>query len=239
MSIFERLRVFVSSSMDELADERQIVKAALDALKVEAWVFEEDAHASTESVQQTFLKEIEKDDLYIGLFWKGYGDYTIEEYEHARKLGKDCLIYEKRIDLDGQRDPRLQTFLDRVSQVESGHTIRWFNTPDELGECVKEDVAAWQAFLVRERHTPRITLHLSLAGTPLMLDVMSLAYRDAPEEAVASEAGETIAGGGSVSLTRISTGCLCARAKWRGPTRENRRWSGWPAACSSTGRRCF
>jgi hypothetical protein len=48
--------------------------------------------------------------------------YTIEEFEHARKLGKDCLIYEKRAALDGQRDPRLQGFLDRLGNVETGLT---------------------------------------------------------------------------------------------------------------------
>ena len=41
--IFDRLRVFVSSSMQELGPERRAVKAALDALKIDAWVFEEDA----------------------------------------------------------------------------------------------------------------------------------------------------------------------------------------------------
>src|SRR4029077_20204479 len=83
--IFDRLRVFVSSKMQELAPERQALKAALDALKVNAWVFEQDAGARPVSIQKAFLEEVEAADLYIGLFWKGYGDYTIEEYEHARK----------------------------------------------------------------------------------------------------------------------------------------------------------
>src|ERR1043166_2652469 len=110
--IFQHLRVFVSSKMEELAPERQAVKKALDAVKVDAWEFEHDAGARPESIQNAFLKEVETADLYIGLFWKGYGDYTIQEFEHARKLGKDCLVYEKRSDLDGQRDPKLQAFLD-------------------------------------------------------------------------------------------------------------------------------
>src|SRR5262245_25817344 len=161
--IFQRLRVFVSSKMQELAPERQALKAALDALKVDAWVFEQDAGARPESIQKTFLKEVEEADLYIGLFWKGYGDYTIEEYEHARKLGKDCLIYEKRAALNGQRDPRLQAFLDRLGNVETGLTIKWFDDPLQLSEAIKDDVARWQAQIVRERVTPRINVNLSLA----------------------------------------------------------------------------
>jgi hypothetical protein len=43
--IFDRLRVFVSSSMDELAEERAAVRKALGQLKIDAWVFEVDAGA--------------------------------------------------------------------------------------------------------------------------------------------------------------------------------------------------
>jgi len=82
--------------MQELAPERQAIKAALNGLKVDAWVFEQDAGARAEPIQKAFLGEVEAADLYIGLFWKGYGEYSIEEYEHAQQLGKDCLIYEKR-----------------------------------------------------------------------------------------------------------------------------------------------
>src|SRR5215831_12076315 len=160
--IFQRLRVFVSSKMQELAPERQALRAALDALKVDAWVFEQDAGARPVSIEKAFLEEVEAADLYIGLFWKGYGDYTIEEYEHARKLGKDCLIYEKRA-LNGQRDPRLQAFLDRIGNVERGLTIKWFDDPLQLSEAIKDDVAKWQARIIRERRTPQINLNLSLA----------------------------------------------------------------------------
>ena len=161
--IFQRLRAFVSSKMQELAPERQALKAALDALKVDAWLFEEDAGARPESIQKAFLEEVEEADLYIGLFWKGYGDYTIEEYKHARKLGKDCLIYEKRTALNGQRDPRLQAFLDGLSNVKEGLTIKWFDGPLQLSEGIKDDIQRLQAEIYRKRHTPRINVNLYLA----------------------------------------------------------------------------
>src|SRR5262245_11403246 len=142
----DRLRVFVSSKMQELAPERGAIRAALDELHVDAWVFEQDAGARPESVEKTFLKEVEKADLYIGVFWKGHGDYTIEEYEYARKLDKDCLIYEKRAALDdGQRDPSLQEFLDGLSHVKKGLTVKWFDDALKLKKTVKDDVAEWQA----------------------------------------------------------------------------------------------
>jgi hypothetical protein len=149
--------------MQELAPERQALKKALDDLKVDAWVFEQDAGARPESIQKAFLDEVEAADLYVGLFWKGYGDYTIEEYEHAQKLGRDCLIYEKRAALNGQRDPRLQGFLDRVGNVEAGLTIKWFNEPAELTEAIKNDIQRLQARIFRERRAPRINVNISLA----------------------------------------------------------------------------
>jgi Domain of unknown function (DUF4062) len=162
----QRLRVFVSSKMQELAPERVAIKAALDTMGVVAWVFEEDAGARPQTIQETYLEEVESADLYIGLFWKGYGAYTIDEFEHARTLGMDCLIYEKRDDVTSQRDPKLQVFLDSISDVERGLTIRWFNTSDELGRFVKEHVAAWQARTIRE--AKRSTAPAIYVGVPQM-----------------------------------------------------------------------
>jgi tetratricopeptide (TPR) repeat protein len=149
----QRLQVFVSSKMQELAAERQAVRRALDDMKVDAFVFEADAGARAGTIRQTYLDEIDKADLYVGLFWKGYGDYTIDEYEHARRTGKDRLIYEKR-DAIEERDPALEAFLNKLGKVETGLTIRWFHKPDELVEFIKQDVARWQTDIVRRAKAP-------------------------------------------------------------------------------------
>jgi tetratricopeptide (TPR) repeat protein len=143
-----RLLAFISSRMAELAPERKIIKAELDKLHVDAWVFETDAGARPESVQQTYLKEVEAADLYIGVFWTGYGAYTIEEFDHAVKLKRSCLVYEKRVNIEG-RDPRLTEFLQKIGKVEGLVTIQRFEKPEELGEYVKRDVAAWQTDIIR------------------------------------------------------------------------------------------
>jgi len=160
--IYDRLRVFVSSKMEELSEERLAIKSALDALSIEAWVFEEDAGARPSSIRETYLDQLESSDLYIGVFWRGYGDYTIDEFDHAKKLRKDCLIYEKRTDIEG-RDAQLQEFLDKLGKVESGLSIRWFETPEELQAAVHHDAARWQADIVRKYRTA----HLKQAATPI------------------------------------------------------------------------
>ena len=89
--IFPRLRVFASSQMEELAEERQAVRAALETL-LDTYLFEVDAPASSRSPQQTFLEAVERADLHVGVFGKGYGRYTTEaqktiEEHRARRAG--------------------------------------------------------------------------------------------------------------------------------------------------------
>jgi hypothetical protein len=136
-----RLQAFISSKMVELKPERDIIKESLEGLKVDAWVYEEDVNASSQTIQETFLEEVENADIYIGIFWKGFGAYTIEEFEHARKLRKPQFVYVKNLDLDkydeisklDKRDFQLQEFLDTISDVETGVTSVWFDETKEIG----------------------------------------------------------------------------------------------------------
>ncbi len=127
--------------MAELVDERRAVHSALSEYDMHGWLWEKHAGARPEPVRSTYLKEVAACDLYIGLFWPGYGPYTIEEYEHARRHKKGCLIYEKYIDTD-KRDPLLQAFLEEIQRVKNpdGLTVCRFETPEELGEQIQKDV---------------------------------------------------------------------------------------------------
>jgi len=136
--------------MQELAPERETIKAALNELHIDSWVFEKDAGARSQAIQETYKQEIDGADLYIGLFWRDYGGYTIDEFNYATKRNKDRLIYEKRAGIDDKGDPALQAFLERIGEVETGLTVRWFDTPEELHEVVKQDAARWQTQKVRE-----------------------------------------------------------------------------------------
>ena len=164
--IYERLRVFVSSRMQELAPERAAIKGALDELNIDGWVFEEDAGARPQGIQQTYKEEVDSADLYIGLFWRDFGDYTIDEFNYATERNKDRLIYEKRADIDGKRDAKLQAFLDQIGKVETGLTARWFNTLEELREGVKQDAARWQTQKIRELRE----INVSYKPSPLEAD---------------------------------------------------------------------
>ena len=93
MTTHQPLSLFVSSKMQELADERRAVHTALAAFRMSGWIWEDHAGARPEPIRSTYLQEVEACDIYLGLFWLGYGSYTIEEFEHARAHHKPCLIY--------------------------------------------------------------------------------------------------------------------------------------------------
>lgn len=186
---YRLLRIFVSSRMNELAKERRQIKAALAKRDVNAWVFEDDAGATPRTIEQTYRDELAKADLYLGIFWRGFGQYTIEEYEYAEELGKDRLIYEKTVDIEGKRDPRLQAFLDRVGgKVKTGVTSGRFDTVRRLVRFVGKNVAALQTARFRARAAgPRVPFQAPEPRTgfvprPVLLDPLceNLAAERAP-----------------------------------------------------------
>src|SRR5438105_325782 len=79
----ERLQVFVSSGMADLKEERLAARDAIGELLVDPWLFEQDAEAQSRAVREAYLDAVAKSDLYVGIFWKKYGEYTIEEYQRA------------------------------------------------------------------------------------------------------------------------------------------------------------
>ena len=72
-----RLKIFVSSVQKELADERRAVadfirNDPLLRLFFEVFLFE-DLPASDRRVDAVYLAEVERSDLYLGLFGNEYG----------------------------------------------------------------------------------------------------------------------------------------------------------------------
>ncbi len=139
--------------MGELAEERRAIQAGLSEYHMYGWLWEVDAGARPEPTRSTYLAEVEASDVYVGLFWLGYGQYTIEEFEHARKHKKPCLIYEKNVNID-YRTRKLKAFLKTIQQPENveGLTIYRFKTPEELTKQLQKDLISLLTRLFREGH---------------------------------------------------------------------------------------
>lgn len=132
--------VFISSTMNELAMERNALEKALKDLGMHVWLYENQAGARSNPIQQTYVEGIAASDIYIGLFWQKYGQFTINEYNKARELKKPCLIYVKRVEAE-EREKDLADFLQHIHRVTDpkGLTDCPFNTIEALiGQAPKD-----------------------------------------------------------------------------------------------------
>ena len=137
-----RLRVFVSSTLGELAEERRAVSRAISALRLTPVMFE--AGARPYPPAEVYRAYLAQSDVFIGLYWQRYGQLVpgaqvsgLEE-EFQLSGGLPRLLYVKAPAPD--REPRLADLLARIRE-ESSASYRYFRTPAELGRLVRDDLA--------------------------------------------------------------------------------------------------
>ena len=136
----QRLRVFVSSTLVELANERRAVSRAISALRLVPVVFE--LGARPQPPQQLDRAYLAQSDIFIGLYWQRYGQ--VGSGMHVSGLEDEFLLsgalprllYVK--EPAPGREPRLSELLSRIGQEAS---FRRFRTATELGRLVRDDLA--------------------------------------------------------------------------------------------------
>jgi tetratricopeptide (TPR) repeat protein len=139
--------LFISSKMQELAHERQLLADFIPSLsdnliKLKSWIFEKHAPATEDAIREVYLESLKNSALYIGLFWNQYGEWTIDEFERAGEWNISRHIYVKDVNAD-QRNDELKAFLEKVGNVEHGITAKWFKTDEELKDALKQSLTAW------------------------------------------------------------------------------------------------
>jgi predicted ATPase len=146
----QRLRVFVSSTLGELAEERNDVSRAVSALRLIPVMFEAGARPYPPvDVYRAYLAQA---DVFVGVYWQRYGQpvpgaqVSGLEQEFDLSAGMPRLLYVKAPAPD--REPRLADLLTRIKE-ESSASYRYFRTSDELGQLVRDDLAV----LLSERFT--------------------------------------------------------------------------------------
>ena len=138
----QRLRVFVSSTLGELAEERRAVSRAISTLRLIPVMFELGARPYPPAeVYRAYLAQA---DVFIGLYWQRYGQLVpgsqVSGLEEELDLsgGLPRLLYVKAPAPD--REPRLADLLARIKD-EAAASYRYFRTPAELGRLVRDDLA--------------------------------------------------------------------------------------------------
>jgi len=137
----QRVRVFVSSTLNELAAERQTAAAAITQLRLTPVLFE--LGARPYPPRDLYRAYLEQSDVFIGIYGASYGwsgpgmEISGLEDEYRLSAGKPQLIYTKRT---SGREPRLTSLLDTI-RAQGVVSYRAFADADELGVLVADDLA--------------------------------------------------------------------------------------------------
>jgi predicted ATPase len=137
-----RLRVFISSTLEELAPERAAVRAAVRGLHLTPVMFELGARAHPP--RALYRAYLEQSDVFVGIYGEHYGwtapDMEVSglEDEYQLSAGRPRLLY-VRHDAPA-REPRLAALITRM-QAESGVSTTPYEDADDLAERVADDLA--------------------------------------------------------------------------------------------------
>ncbi len=162
----QRVRVFVSSTLDELAPERAAAREAITQLRLTPVLFESGARPYPP--RELYRAYLGQSDIFVGLYWQRYGwiaptmQVSGLEDEYQLSNSKPRLIYVKTP--AHEREPRLQALLDRI-RAEDAASYQKFATPEELRERIANDLA----LLLTERFTspPETAVPARLAPVPV------------------------------------------------------------------------
>src|SRR5580692_5619717 len=138
----QRLRVFVSSTLEELAGERVAARAAIEQLRLAPVMFESAARAHPpQAVYRAYLGQ---SDIFIGIYWQRYGwvgpGMSISGLEDELRLASAMprLLYVKLPAPDPE--PGLRRMLDGI-KAEGAASYKTFTDAGELGELIAGDLA--------------------------------------------------------------------------------------------------
>src|SRR3954454_16843266 len=152
----QRLRVFVSSTLKELAPERRVARAAIERLAAAPVMFE--LGARPHPPRALYRAYLEQSDIFVGLYWEKYGwggpDEPVPGLEDEYTLPPPSmprLMYIK--ETSGEREPRLAELLDRI-RTDDMASFKYFADATELADLLVSDLAVLLAERFDASRTP-------------------------------------------------------------------------------------
>jgi predicted ATPase len=138
----QRVRVFVSSTLQELAAEREAARDAVTSLRLVPVMFELGARPyPPRPVYRAYLAQSQ---VFVGIYWQSYGSVASGEQvsgledEYRLSAGLPRLIYVKSPAPD--REPRLTEMLARIRD-QGDVSYQRFSDAAELQQLVGNDLA--------------------------------------------------------------------------------------------------
>jgi predicted ATPase/class 3 adenylate cyclase len=167
----QRLRVFISSTLEELAAERTAGRRAIARLHLVPVFYE--SGARPHPPRSMYRAYLDQSQVFVGIYWQRYGwvapgmdiSGLEDEYRLAAGRGMPMLLYLRRPAPD--LEPRLAAMIESIRMVDTV-SYRTFSTARELERLVADDLA----ILLSER----------FAAASAATGEASLAGEDAPAE---------------------------------------------------------
>lgn len=142
----QRLRVFVSSTLHELQDERRAIRAAIERLQLAPVMFE--LGARPHPPRALYRSYLAQSDVFVGVYAAQYGwvapDEDVSGLEDEYRLAPremPRLVYLKDVDA---RDARLDALID-VIRTDDLTSYKSFASAEELAALVTSDLATMLA----------------------------------------------------------------------------------------------
>jgi len=207
----QRLRVFVSSTLQELAGDRQAVREAIESLRLTPVMFE--LGARPYPPRALYRAYLEQSDVFIGLYWERYGwvapGENVSGLEDEYRLAGDRpkLIYIKTP--APNREPLLSKLLARI-QGDDRASYRRFSDADELRSLVADDLAVLLTERFSASAAPRVRPFRSAGLPPLPRPPTRLIGRDGDVRRVLDILADpetrmvTIVGTGGIGKSRLA-----------------------------------
>jgi predicted ATPase len=138
----QRLRVFISSTLQELATEREAAKKAIQEIHLTPVMFE--LGARPHAPRNLYREYLAQSQIFVGIYWDRYGWVAPEEsisgledeYNLSGNMPK--LIYIKNS--SGKREERLTELLHKI-QRDDKVSYKSFSNADELSNLIINDLA--------------------------------------------------------------------------------------------------
>src|ERR1700728_3428288 len=138
----QRLRLFVSSTLQELAAERRAVRDAVTRLRLVPVMFE--LGARPHPPRQVYRSYLAQSQVFVGVYWQSYGwvapgeQVSGLEDEYLLSAGLPRLIYVKSP--APEREPPLAELLTRIRD-DGDVSYQHFSAAAELQRLVENDLA--------------------------------------------------------------------------------------------------
>jgi predicted ATPase/class 3 adenylate cyclase len=138
----QRVRVFISSTLEELAAERAAARRAIGRLHlVPVWY---ESGARPHPPRSMYRAYLDQSQGFVGIYWQRYGwvapgmEISGLEDEYRLAAGMPMLLYLKRPAPD--QEPRLAAMIDGI-RAAGTVSYRTFGTPRELERLLADDLA--------------------------------------------------------------------------------------------------